>query len=103
MRHLNTMQRDLVLEMKFRLTRSNEQIKIFVQGAAGTGKSFLIKTLHQMMVHELQNRDQDPTLKTVLLLAPTGKAASNIGGETLHLAFGLPLSLTDFLPLSSKH
>ncbi|KAG8171564.1 hypothetical protein JTE90_026094 [Oedothorax gibbosus] len=102
MRHLNTMQRDLVLEMKFRLTRSNEQINIFVQGAAGTGKSFLIKALHQMMVHELQNRDQDPTLKTVLLLAPTGKAASNIGGETLHSAFGLPLSLTDFLPLSSK-
>ncbi|KAG8172847.1 hypothetical protein JTE90_010241 [Oedothorax gibbosus] len=55
-----------------------------------------------MMVHELQNRDQDPTLKTVLLLAPTGKAASNIGGETLHSAFGLPLSLTDVLPLSSK-
>ena len=100
--NLNTMQRDLVLEMKYRLTRYNDQIDIFVQGAAGTGKSFLIKALHQMMVREFQNVDQDPALKTVLLLAPTGKAASNIGGETLHSAFGLPLSFSAFMPLSSK-
>lgn len=55
---------------------------IFIQGSAGTGKSYLInKYLESLSVEER---------KTVLLLAPTGKAADLIGGTTIHKAFELP-------------
>ena len=47
-------------------------ISMLVLGTAGTGKSFLINCLRQL----LQN--------TVTILAPTGVAAANIHGATLH-------------------
>ena len=54
----------------------NSQSNVLVTGKAGTGKSFLLKYL-------ISN-----TKKRVLRLAPTGVAAINISGETLHKAFG---------------
>jgi len=51
---------------------------VFVTGRAGTGKSTLLK-------HFVQN-----TKKKVALLAPTGIAAINIRGETIHSFFRFP-------------
>ena len=60
----------------------NSHKNIFIQGTAGTGKSYLInKYLESLSAEER---------KTVLLLAPTGKAADLIGGTTIHKAFELP-------------
>lgn len=54
----------------------------FVTGEAGTGKSFLIRTLFHS-IHERLN-------KKVLIVAPTGIAAFNVGGMTIHKLFQLP-------------
>lgn len=54
---------------------------ILISGAAGTGKSTVIKVIEQ----ELKKRG-----KNVMLLAPTGMAAINIGGETIHSALRIP-------------
>jgi len=51
---------------------------MFVTGKAGTGKSTLLKLL------------VEKTNKRVALLAPTGLAAVNIGGETIHSFFHFP-------------
>ena len=51
-------------------------VNVFVNGAAGTGKSVLI--------HEFQNRN----IKRTLYLAPTGMAAQTINGVTIHSCFG---------------
>jgi len=51
---------------------------LFVTGGAGTGKSTFVKWL----VHQFSGK--------VLLAAPTGIAAINIGGTTLHSLFKLP-------------
>lgn len=51
---------------------------LFITGKAGTGKSTLLK---YFVSHT--------KLKTVVL-APTGIAALNIGGQTIHSFFGLP-------------
>lgn len=49
---------------------------MFITGKAGTGKSFLLEVFERA------------TRKKVVKLAPTGIAALNIGGVTLHSAFG---------------
>lgn len=51
---------------------------IFITGKAGTGKSTLLK-------HFVAN-----TSKTCVVLAPTGIAAINVGGVTIHSFFRLP-------------
>lgn len=53
----------------------------FVTGGAGTGKSILIKTV----IRELEMQH-----KNVVVCAPTGIAAVNIRGITIHKAFGFP-------------
>jgi len=52
------------------------QNHFFVTGKAGTGKSFLLNTFRKK------------TSKKHIVLAPTGLAALNINGHTLHSAFG---------------
>lgn len=56
----------------------------FVTGRAGTGKTTLLRKLVQ------------GTQKNIVVVAPTGVAAVNAGGVTLHSMFGLPL--TCFVP-----
>jgi hypothetical protein len=56
----------------------------FITGKAGTGKTTLLK------------RIVENTNKKVVVVAPTGVAAINAGGVTIHSMFGLPL--TCFIP-----
>jgi exonuclease III len=65
----------------------------FVTGGAGVGKSKLIEAIYQSLVREFdKDRDRDMSTPSVLLCAPTGKAAFLIKGQTLHTAFQLPVS-----------
>ena len=60
-------------------------------GSAGTGKSVLIRALHQTLMKEF-SKDRtmaNPDLITILLAAPPGLAAFNIGGSTIHGALGI--------------
>jgi ATP-dependent DNA helicase PIF1 len=51
---------------------------LFVTGRAGTGKSTLLKALCRMLPEDK------------VIVAPTGLAAVNVGGQTIHSFFGLP-------------
>jgi ATP-dependent DNA helicase PIF1 len=51
---------------------------LFVTGRAGTGKSTLLTCLKEMIADEM------------VVLAPTGLAAVNVGGQTIHSFFGFP-------------
>ncbi|MEI9898853.1 MAG: AAA family ATPase [Hyphomicrobium sp.] len=51
---------------------------LFVTGRAGTGKSTLLRTLRDHITDE------------AIVLAPTGLAAVNVGGQTIHSFFGFP-------------
>ena len=55
---------------------------LFLTGKAGTGKSFIIKEA----IRELTSQG-----KRVVALAPTGVAAHNIQGQTMHSLFSLPI------------
>lgn len=54
---------------------------VFLTGSAGTGKSTVI------------NEFKKQTAKKVVVVAPTGVAALNIGGQTIHSFFMLPIGL----------
>ena len=56
----------------------NDDGHLFVTGRAGTGKSTLLRAIRDMLPNEM------------VILAPTGLAAVNIGGQTIHSFFGLP-------------
>jgi hypothetical protein len=51
---------------------------LFVTGRAGTGKSTLLKALRDLLEDKM------------VVVAPTGLAAVNVGGQTIHSFFGLP-------------
>jgi len=55
----------------------------FITGQAGTGKSTLLN-------YFVQNSN-----KNIAILAPTGLAAVNVGGQTIHSFFKFPLNLLD--------
>ena len=56
---------------------------LFVSGCGGTGKSFLIKTIREWVL--------STTNKGVAILAPTGIAAVDINGMTIHRPLMLPV------------
>lgn len=62
-------------DQQYALTLLNGPENIFLTGAAGSGKSFLLK-------HYLKNKD-------IPILASTGAAAILVGGRTFHSFFGL--------------
>ena len=64
-------------------------MRLFVTGGAGTGKSFLIAALHELGVRAHLGIVMSQV--AVRLAAPTGVAASNIGGSTLHHMLSLPV------------
>ena len=61
----------------------NTQDNVFIQGQAGTGKSSFIMYLKKNLT------------KSMIICSPTAVAAMNIGGQTIHSLFKLPIS--DFL------
>jgi ATP-dependent exoDNAse (exonuclease V) alpha subunit len=65
-------------------TLENSNTNVFVTGRAGTGKSTLLR---EFMKH---------TKKTAIVLAPTGVAALNVGGQTIHSFFKFKPGVTLF-------
>ena len=63
-------------------------LHMFVSGIGGTGKSFLIKTIHALLSHIWHEKDQS---LLCAVTAPTGLAACNVGGITIHRLLQLPI------------
>ncbi len=60
----------------------NSNQSLFITGRAGTGKSTLLKYFRR------------ETKKNMVVLAPTGIAALNVGGQTIHNFFRFPIDIT---------
>ena len=72
------------------------QLLLQDDGKAGTGKSFVIKT---MSAHLQQMAASAGHRNPVQRAAPTGVAAHGISGRTLHALFRLPIRASAFQPL----
>ena len=66
---------------------SHAPLHLFITGGAGTGKSFEIEMLQETLIRLHPSARHCP----VALAAPTGVAAYNIHGCTIHRTFGLPV------------
>ena len=77
-----------------------EPLHIFLTGQGGCGKSHLVKTIFHALSKLLLRKGADPDKPRVLLLAPTGVAAVNINGTTIHSGLGIRGKL--YAPLSDK-
>ncbi|MCA9458491.1 MAG: AAA family ATPase, partial [Nitrospira sp.] len=70
---------ELNADFKYALDRiEKEGCNLFITGRAGTGKSTLLQLF------------RNTTRKKVVVLAPTGIAALNVKGQTIHSFFGFP-------------
>ncbi|MCB0635513.1 MAG: AAA family ATPase [Lewinella sp.] len=75
---------ELNADFQYALDRmENSRDLLFVTGRAGTGKSTLLQLFRQT------------TRKRIAVLAPTGVAALNVKGQTIHSFFGFPPRLLD--------
>ncbi|CAF1600641.1 unnamed protein product [Rotaria magnacalcarata] len=82
-----------------------EPLRLFITGGAGTGKSHLLKCLHYEATRIFSRKkhlepDESIDETHTLITAFTGAAVVNIGGVTIHSAFGISTqsnSLNDHL------
>ncbi len=82
-----TVERNEIFDLAFRFITETQE-SIFLTGKAGTGKTTFLKYL------------REHSSKNMIVAAPTGVAAINAGGVTLHSLFQLPLH--PFLPTENN-
>ena len=63
-------------------------LHMFISGVGGTGKSFLIKAIRALAL-DMWHDTEESLLRAVT--APTGLAAYNVGGVTIHRLLQLPI------------
>ncbi|HEY5371426.1 MAG TPA: helix-turn-helix domain-containing protein [Hanamia sp.] len=83
----NSIDRNEVFDLAYRFVTETSE-NIFLTGKAGTGKTTFLKYL------------KDNCSKNIIVAAPTGVAAINAGGVTLHSLFQLPFH--PFLPTAAN-
>ena len=75
-----------------------EPLRIIVMGTAGTGKTYLINAIRGRLREMTGVRFKSP----VLVLAPTGVAAFNINGITVHSALSIPIIANKNLDINGE-
>ena len=75
---------------------------LIVHGGAGTGKSMLINVVSLWVQKLLTISGDDPFSPYLIRAAPTGMAANNVDGQTLHTAFKFQFG-NDYKSLSDKN
>lgn len=71
---------------------------VFVTGSGGTGKTFWIHSLCETLLRDRYGGSKERFGEAVVLVAPTGIAATAIGGSTINssLGIGIPVRIEDF-------
>ena len=76
-------------------------VHVIVHGGAGAGKTAALNVLKQWCHLILQQPGDDPDCPYLVIAAPTGSAAANVRGQTMHSAFGFSFGNEHF-SLSDK-
>ena len=88
---LNVEQKEFFYHVLNSVKTDKLPLRLFLSGGAGVGKSTVTNALYEALVRYLNAQtENDPDDISVVKVAPTGKAAFNIRGNTLHSAFKIP-------------
>ena len=99
---LNNHQYEFFTHIMHMASTKADQVTCCLHGGAGTGKSHVLKALYQGFYHTVCIEGQNRNNCRILVMAPTGKAAYNIKGSTIHAALHIPANtpLHEYKPLS---
>ena len=87
---LNTLQRRYLLNVLNKFKKNQLPIFDFISGGAGVGKSKLIDAIYQTLMREFTKpAGSKLDVIRILVTGPTGRAAFNVRGSTLHSAFSI--------------
>ena len=88
---LNVEQKEIFYHVLNSVKTDKLPLRLFLSGGAGVGKSTVTNALYKALIRYLNAQtENDPDDISVVKVAPTGKAAFNIRGNTLHSAFKIP-------------
>ncbi len=88
---LNIEQKEFFYHVLNSVKTGKVPLRLFLSGGAGVGKSTVTNALYEALIRYLNALpENNPDDVSVLKVAPTGKAAFNIRGNTLHSAFKIP-------------
>lgn len=90
---LNRKQKEFFNHILHQIKTIETPFYCFLSGGAGLGKSHVTKALYQAALNYYNTRAGDDFYQIkILLLVPTGKAAYNIKGYTIHSTFAIPVN-----------
>jgi len=112
-RGLNTMQRevfnvvhkwarDFVKNSFCKVPKEIEPFYVFLTGGGGVGKSRVLTTIYHCVSKLLMYRGGEPDKKRILVLSPTGVAAVNVDGTTIHTGLGIQ-TRGKYFPLNDRN
>lgn len=91
-RSLNEQQKEFLSYVMHWLKTRINPLYVFLTGGASFGKSVVTRALYQGVLKFYSHHlNESPDTFHVLLFAPTGKAAHNISGATIHSSFCIPV------------
>ena len=93
--------RDFVNNLSCKLFKVVDPFHIFLTGGGGVGKSHLLTTIYHCLTKLLMYKGGEPSKERILILAPTGVAAINVNGTTIHTGLKIP-TRGKLFPLSDK-
>ena len=102
---LNQKQKQFFYHILHLVKTTDKPFYYFLSGGPGVSKSHLIKSLYQAALKYYNSRaGEDFNEVIILLLAPTGKTAYGIKGNTIHSTLAIPASqsLKIYKPLDSS-
>ena len=88
---LNKKQKEFFYDVFHSMKTNDDPLRLFLSGGAGVGKSTVTSAPYEALTRYLNSMPgENPDEAKVLKVAPMGKAAFNIKGNTLHSAFKIP-------------
>ncbi|CAB4007910.1 ATP-dependent DNA helicase PIF1 [Paramuricea clavata] len=88
---LNIEQKEFFYHVLNSVKTGKMPLRLFLSEAAGVGKTTVTNALYEALMRYLNAElENDPDDVSVIKVAPTGKAAFNIRGNTLHSSFKIP-------------
>ncbi len=88
---LNKEQKEFFYHVLHMIKTNQQPLNLFLSGGAGVGKSRATNAIYETLIRFYDHQvGANPDQIKVLKVAPTGKAALNIGGNTIHSVLKIP-------------